>query len=260
YSLEGDPYGHDWVAPECDLSIRTGWFWHSSQNPKSPITLLDKYYTSVGRNCLLILNVPPNSSGLISDEDIQVLQNFTAMRQTIFSHNLAKDAIVSATNTRGGPNETHFTPSNVIEEGIYSYWAPNPKELQANWTLILDLRQLKSFNVLQAQEPIQLGQRVVEFHADVLTEGGVWKRIANGTTIGYKRLVLFPVVKAQFLRLVIDKSRADPLISYLGLYFDPYSMTHNLLNTSRRPSFDNIRAIDLRSNKNSSSVTVHSYA
>ncbi|PKU81257.1 Putative alpha-L-fucosidase 1 [Dendrobium catenatum] len=253
YALEGDPYGHDWVAPECDVSIRTGWFWHSSENPKSPMTLLDIYYTSVGRNCLLILNVPPNSSGLISDEDIQALQNFTAMRHTIFSQNLAKDAIVSASSTRGGPDESHFSPSNVIEEGIYSYWAPD--EFQATWTLILDLGQSISFNVLQAQEPIQMGQRVVEFHADVLKEGE-WEIIANGTTIGYKRLLLFPIVKAQFLRFVVDKSRADPLISYLGIYFDPFSPSHNLLSTSRRSSFNNIRDLDLRASKNSSRVSV----
>ncbi|KAL0920375.1 hypothetical protein M5K25_009505 [Dendrobium thyrsiflorum] len=242
YALEGDPYGHDWVAPECDVSIRTGWFWHSSENPKSPMTLLDIYYTSVGRNCLLLLNVPPNSSGLISYEDIQVLQNFTAMRHTIFSQNFAKEAIVSASSTRGGPNESHFSPSNVIEEGIYSYWAPD--EFQATWTLILDLGQSMSFNVLQAQEPIQMGQRVIEFHADVLKEGE-WKIIANGTTIGYKRLLLFPIVKAQFLRFVVDKSRADPLISYLGIYFDPFSPSHNLLNTSRRSSFNNIRDLSI---------------
>lgn len=253
YSLKGDPYGHDWVAPECDVSIRTGWFWHSSENPKSPMSLLDIYYTSVGRNCLLILNVPPNSSGLISDEDIQVLKNFTAMRHTIFSHNLTKDAIVSASSTRGGPDEYQFSPFNVIEEGIYSYWAP--KEFQLNWTLILDLGQSISFNVLQAQEPIQMGQRVIEFHVEVLKEGE-WKMIANGTTIGYKRLLLFPIVRARFLRFIIDKSRADPLISFLGLYLDPFSTTDNVLNNNRRSSFNDIRVIDSRTPKNYSSVAV----
>ncbi|KAK8956222.1 putative alpha-L-fucosidase 1 [Platanthera guangdongensis] len=243
YSLKGDPHGHDWVAPECDVSIRRGWFWHSSEHPKSPLALLEIYYTSVGRNCLLILNVPPNSLGLISDEDIQVLQNFTAMRRTIFSHNFAEDAIVSAGSTRGGLYDPRFIPSNVIQEGIRSYWAP--EECQTNWTLILDLRKSVSFNVLLAQEPIQMGQRVMEFHADVFKEGE-WRMIANGTTIGYKRLLLFPVEKAQLLRFVIDKSRADPLISYLGLYFDPFSTTQNLLNASRRPSFNDTGGIGLR--------------
>ncbi|KAG0459136.1 hypothetical protein HPP92_022264 [Vanilla planifolia] len=231
YSLKGDPYGHDWVAPECDVSIRKGWFWHSSEHPKSPMDLLDIYYKSVGRNCLLILNIPPNSSGLLPDEDLQVLRNFTALQKSIFSHNLAKDALVLASSTRGGPEESQFSPSNVVQEGIYTYWAPD--ELQTNWTLVLNFGQSVSFNVLQAQEPIQLGQRVIEFHVDVLLEGG-WEMIASGTTIGYKRILLFPMVKVQFLRFVIDKSRADPpLVSHLSVYVDPFSAAGNPHGSSR---------------------------
>ncbi|RYR77259.1 hypothetical protein HN51_001982 [Arachis hypogaea] len=65
-----------------------------------------------------------------------------------------------------------------------------------------------------------MGQRVSEFHLEALQQDGVWKRVTNGTTIGYQRLLLFPKVKSQHLKLVIDKSRADPLISYLGIYMD----------------------------------------
>ncbi|KAF3447993.1 hypothetical protein FNV43_RR08701 [Rhamnella rubrinervis] len=59
-----------------DVSIRLDWFWHASEIPKSARTLLDLYNKSFSRNCLLLLNVPSNSSGLISAEDIQVLQEF----------------------------------------------------------------------------------------------------------------------------------------------------------------------------------------
>ncbi|KAK4709248.1 hypothetical protein R3W88_030173 [Solanum pinnatisectum] len=49
YLSEGDALGHDWVPAECDVSIRTGWFWHASEKPKSAMTLLDLYYKSVSR-------------------------------------------------------------------------------------------------------------------------------------------------------------------------------------------------------------------
>ncbi|XLR47144.1 hypothetical protein S83_031804 [Arachis hypogaea] len=65
YVAEGDPAGHEWVPALCDVSIRPGWFWHLSELPKSVINLLEIYYKSVGQNCHLLLNVPPNSSGLI---------------------------------------------------------------------------------------------------------------------------------------------------------------------------------------------------
>lgn len=208
------------------------------EHPKPALTLLDIYYKSVGRNCLLILNVPPNSSGLISDEDLQVLQEFTILRRTIFSQNLAQGAIVYASSTRGGLSDPQFAPANIFQEGIYTYWAPDVH--QADWKISLDLGKLISFNVIQIQEPIQMGQRVIEFHIDVVKDGE-WMLLTNGTTIGYKRLLQFSMVKAQFLRFIIDKSRADPLISYLGAYLDPFSITHN----SAQSSFNHSKVIKM---------------
>ncbi|KAL8057689.1 hypothetical protein ABFX02_04G200100 [Erythranthe guttata] len=223
YSIGGDPFGHDWVPAECDVSIRPGWFWHPSESPKSALTLLDLYYKSVGRNCLLLLNVPPNSSGLISQQDIQVLKEFSDIRNSIFTLNLAKNATISANSTRGKTGDSRYGPRNVLEEGIYSYWAPNGSI--SEWILYLDFEEAVTFNVLLLQEPIQMGQRIIEFHLDFLNEGGEWEVVTGGTTVGYKRLLLFPSVKASRLRVVIDESRADPLVSYLGIYFDPFSIS-----------------------------------
>ncbi|KAG6570812.1 Alpha-L-fucosidase 1, partial [Cucurbita argyrosperma subsp. sororia] len=222
YSGEGDPFGHDWVPAECDVSIRPGWFWHPLEVPKSARTLLDIYYKSAGRNCLLLLNVPPNSSGLISAEDIQVLQEFTKIRDSIFSHNLAENALVDASSTRGNGEDDRFIPSNVLKEGIYTYWAPAQNH-QPTWSLYLNLQEFISFNVLHIQEPIHMGQRIVEFHFDVLNDEGVWRTVVRGSTVGYRRILKFPTVESQFLRLVIEKSRADPLVSYLGIHVDNFS-------------------------------------
>lgn len=232
YSSEGDPLGHDWVPAECDVSVRPGWFWHASEVPKSGRTLLDIYYKSVGRNCLLLLNVPPNSSGLISTEDIQVLQEFSELRRSIFSYNLAINALVNASSTRGGINNSHFEPRNILQEDIYTYWAP--EENQTDWALYLNLQDLVSFNVLQVQEPIHMGQRVIEFHLDILNEDEQWKKVINGTTVGYQRLLQFPTMKAQYLKFVIKKSRADPLISHFGIYMDQFSIMNNISDTSPR--------------------------
>lgn len=222
YSQEGDPFGHDWVPAECDVSIRPGWFWHASEAPKSARTLLDLYYKSVGRNCLLLLNVPPNSSGLISDEDIQVLREFNELRSSIFSNNLAEGGLVSASSVRGGLSGTRFGPWNILEKGIFSYWAPDKQ--QANWVIYLDFQEHVTFNVLEIQEPIHMGQRIIEFHLDILNERGQWQKVIDGTTVGYRRLMQFSRVEAHHLRLVIDKSRGDPLVAHLGIYLDSVSI------------------------------------
>lgn len=231
YSREGDQHGHDWVPAECDVSIRPGWFWHASESPKSAITLLDIYYKSVGRNCLLLLNVPPNSSGLISDEDVKVLQEFSELRNSIFSNNLAKHAIVTASSTRGGSNSP-FDASQVTEESIYTYWAPEKD--QACWVLYIDLTQKTAINVVQLREPIQLGQRVIVFRLDIMKGAGEWQNICNGTTIGYKRLLQFPRVESQYMRLVIKKARGDPLISFVGVHMDPYITLTSLPHTTEK--------------------------
>lgn len=219
--MEGDPFGHDWVPAECDVSIRPGWFWHPSEVPKSASTLLDIYYKSVGRNCLLLLNLPPNSSGLISAEDILVLQEFTKILESIFSHNLAVNAVLDASSTRGDGEDGRFIPANVLKEDIYTYWAP--AENESTWALYLNLLDSLSFNVLHIQEPIHMGQRIIEFHFDILNDKGVWRTVVKGSTVGYRRILRFPTVESQFLRLVIEKSRADPLISYLGIHVDNFS-------------------------------------
>ncbi|KAL6566837.1 L-fucose permease Glucose/galactose transporter [Orobanche minor] len=224
YSREGDPCGPEWVPAECDVSIRPGWFWHPSESPKSALTLLDIYYKSVGRNCLLLLNVPPNSSGLISEEDVQVLQEFFRIRNTIFSRNLAKNASsISASSTRGNKSEPRFSPLNLLEEGLYSYWAPDEAPSVSGWVLYFDFEEAVSFNVLMVQEAIQMGQRIVEFRLDFLNKSGEWEMVTSGTTVGYKRLLMFSTVRTSRLRFVVEKSRADPLVSYLGLYLDPFS-------------------------------------
>ena len=61
-------FGENWVPAECDVSIRPGWFYRSSEDTKvkSAATLVDLYERSVGRNCTLLLNVPPDRRGLSS--------------------------------------------------------------------------------------------------------------------------------------------------------------------------------------------------
>jgi alpha-L-fucosidase len=65
---EGNPDGNIWVAGEADVSIRPGWFYHSSEDTKvkNVNQLVELYYQSVGHNAVLMLNFPPNREGLIS--------------------------------------------------------------------------------------------------------------------------------------------------------------------------------------------------
>src|SRR5205814_1608064 len=71
----GTPDGTAWRPGETDVSIRPGWFHHSAedQRVKSVDELIELYFTSVGRNSKLLLNVPPTRAGLLHSTDVAQL-------------------------------------------------------------------------------------------------------------------------------------------------------------------------------------------
>jgi alpha-L-fucosidase len=79
---QGDPNGSAWRPGETDVSIRPGWFHHAAEDArvKSPDALVGLYFTSVGRNSKLLLNVPPTRDGLLADADVA---NLGAMRRKL---------------------------------------------------------------------------------------------------------------------------------------------------------------------------------
>ncbi len=93
-----------WYPAEVDVSIRPGWFYHGSEDTrvKTPAELLDIFYSSVGRNAVLLLNVPPNTLGLIGEADIRSLREMRRILNVTFRKNLAADAKVTASTQQEG--------------------------------------------------------------------------------------------------------------------------------------------------------------
>ncbi|KDP22366.1 hypothetical protein JCGZ_26197 [Jatropha curcas] len=218
YLNTGDPKGTDWVPAECDVSIRNGWFWHKAESPKKLSKLLEIYYKSVGRNCVLLLNVPPNSTGLVSDTDVQTLKEFRGAINTIFGTNLAEKCSFKVSSQRGG-KEGGFGPENVVDDDhLWSYWVPRDEEKESDWIEIRCKGGLR-FNVIRIQEAIGLGQRIKRH--EIYVDG---KTVAKGTTVGYKRLHRLQEVVAngQIVKIKILEARGVPLISSIGLHYDPF--------------------------------------
>lgn len=199
-----------WYPAETDVSIRKGWFFHENEKPKSVEKLLDIYVSSVGRNGVLLLNVPPDTRGLIHESDSTVLSEFGKQIRSIFSNNLAKDATVIAE----GKNA-----KALLDDDFDTYWTTN-SEKDSTATIELTLKESVTFNILQLQENIALGQRVESFVFDYW-DGNDWKTVSDGTTIGYKRILRFEPMTASKVRLRITSSRLNPNLSSLGLFKAP---------------------------------------
>ena len=183
--------GNQWLPGECDVSIRPGWFYHEAEDSKvkSLKHLSDIYFRSVGYNSVLLLNIPPDRKGLISEADVNRLKEFAAYRQQIFADNRVKK----------GRNYWNATSGS---EAVYS------------------LKPKSEINVVMLQEDITKGQRVEAFTVEALTDNG-WKEVGKGTTIGYKRMLRFPAVKAGRLRVKIDECRLTAHINQVAAYYAP---------------------------------------
>jgi alpha-L-fucosidase len=201
-----------WYPPEVDVSIRPGWFYHKKEDSlvKTPEQLIDIYFTSVGMNAVLLLNIPPDQRGLINEHDIKSLKGMREILDKTFKNNLAADAKVSVINGRKG-----FKTTSLLDNDNKTYWTTGENTNEAE--LELNLKTKSTFDCLMLQENIKNGQRVEEFSLEAFI-GGKWTEITKGTTIGYKRLLRFPEITTDRVKIKILKSRNCPEISSIGLY------------------------------------------
>ncbi|WP_254640163.1 discoidin domain-containing protein [Chitinophaga sp. GbtcB8] len=210
--------GDSWVPAEVNTSIRPGWFYHAYEDSrvKSLPDLLNTYYSSFGRNGALLLNFPVDRRGLIHETDEKAVLALAKAVKEAFAVNFAEKKKVSASNVRG--NVKTFGASMAVDGNKNTYWATDDAITAASLTI--DFGKPTTFNRFLAQEYIRLGQRVKAFKVEGLV-GGSWKELANGTTIGYKRILLFPAVTAAQLRFTITAAKSCPLISNIGVYNAP---------------------------------------
>lgn len=186
---DGDPAGTVWRPGETDVSIRPGWFYHPAEDSrvKTVDQLVELYFTSVGRNSKLLLNVPPTPEGLLSEVDTERLMGMRRQIDALFSTDQVKDA--------------------------RSAWRPAGR----SGTLELTLPQSRSLSILEAREDITRGQ-VVARHVFEGFSGGTWMTLARGTTIGHRRLHRIPAVTVDRLRLTIEDALAEPVGLQLGAW------------------------------------------
>ena len=215
----GDRPGSDWVPAECDVSIRPGWFYHAQEDMllKSGPTLVDLYYSSVGRGASFLLNLAPDRRGRIAEPDVSSLREFRRLLDATFAKDYAQGARVSASNIRGN-GDRRFAPSNVIDGKRDTYWSSDDQITTPE--LVLNLGRARTFNVVRLREYLPLGQRVEAFAVDVWKDNR-WQEFATGTSIGNSRLVRGPSVTTTRVRLRITKAPVCPAISEFALFAEP---------------------------------------
>jgi alpha-L-fucosidase len=186
----GDPAGRLWRPGETDVSIRPGWFYHPGEDDRvrSPEELVDLYFTSVGRNSKLLLNVPPTRAGLLNDRDID---NLRAMRRRL---------------------------TNMFAEDLAAHSRQHRRSTGARSAAIdIDLGRTVSVSIADLREDVTHGQ-VVARYSIIGSDGGPWQPVTSGTTIGFRKLDRFPAKQLRRVRLNIDDAVEPPRAVSLRLY------------------------------------------
>lgn len=170
----GHADGTVWRPGETDVSIRPGWFYHAAEDTRvrSAENLAELFFTSVGRNSKLLLNVPPTRDGMFHPVDVQRLAAMRAALDARFAHPITarrerwerRDAM-SATLTLSFPNGQRVRT--------------------------IDLR-----------ESIEDGQRVSRW--SLRSTGANGRVVAQGSTIGYRALRSVDLDGVMGLELAIE--------------------------------------------------------
>jgi alpha-L-fucosidase len=187
----GDPQGSLWRPAETDVSIRPGWFHHAAEDDRVKVVdqLTDIWFTSVGRNSKLLLNVPPTREGLLHATDVARLTALRARLTALFAEDFALGRRVLWRDT--GPR------AGVAE---------------------VDLGRTVRAGIVRLEEDIVQGQRVARYAVHGAADGA-WQELARGTTVGHRKLDRFDPTPVRRLRVTVEDAVA-PLPSRLriGVY------------------------------------------
>ncbi len=181
--------GVQWMPAECDVSIRPGWFWHSSENSrvKTAGQLMELYYRSVGRGAGLLLNVPPDRRGLLDDHDVASLEGF---RRDATQHVRDESGCFCEEEKVGSCDGACDAAGCDVQCGS-------------------DSREYRTWAAGRRIRTRPMG-------------GDGWNTFAKGTSVGARRIIrMGEPITARRVRVRFTPSADQSAISELGLFFEP---------------------------------------
>jgi alpha-L-fucosidase len=186
-----------WRPAECDTPLHKGhWFWHPNDEKslKSVSELMD-INRSVGRGCQLLLGITPDNRGLLPDADVARLKEFGEAIRRIYSNDLARQGTFRS-DPAGGNVALAF------DGNPETFWSAPPNTHSA--VLQVTFPKQVSFDRTVIMERLDSGQRIKKYDIEALV-GTKWRVLHTGTTIGHKKIDIFPLTTATGVRLrIID--------------------------------------------------------
>lgn len=192
-----------WYPAEVNTSIRPGWFYHKNEDSRvrSLEELKNIYLKSVGGNAAFLLNIPPCPDGYFAEPDMIRLSEMGEWLKGTFRDDLLRYA--------------RFKASSQADSGA-NYWITEKSD--GEMSLEAYLKDSITPGYLILQEEIKLGQRIESFVLEAFTDGK-WILAAEGTVVGYKRILkLESAVTSNRWRIRVTSARSSATLKTFSLY------------------------------------------
>ncbi len=178
------PQNAGWLPAEANLHTRNTWFW----SPGSDKTLRDVdfmmkvYFESIGRGANLLINMTPDTSGLIPETEVQRLGEFGNEICELFSAPLG----------------------HINQKQVYD-------------TLTLQISGEGKIGLIEIEEDISDGQHITHYVVEAYISDQ-WTMLASGSSIGRKRLHIIEPVETNQINLILIGDRENMVVKKFAVY------------------------------------------
>jgi alpha-L-fucosidase len=180
------PHSYGWIPAEANLHTRKTWFW----SPNSDETLRDidyltnVYMETIGRGANLLINMTPDMTGLIPSLEVVRLNEFGKTLDNLFKKQLGSALLVKGQEL----NET-----------------------------FVQFESKEKVNLLVIEEAIENGQNILNYKVEAFINNQ-WEIIAQGESIGRKRIELIQAVETKNIRLSLKGNGNKMFLKSFNVY------------------------------------------
>lgn len=188
---------------EADISVTNGWFYHENlyylfNKKRTAKYLADVFFNTVGGNASMLLNVPPNADGLISEREIETLEEFTRRIKAPFRKPI-EGSEFSMLRLDG--------TERAVTDGFFDF-------RDDETSVKIAVPEDKALATIYMEEDLRYSQRVEEFKVYAKYKDDVrYYEIYSGTVIGSGKIIRFPdYVDAEEIVITPTQSRKNPIL------------------------------------------------
>lgn len=158
--------GDQYIVWESNTIFSGDWFWNGDY-VKPVEEMLEHYYLTIGRGSTFLPNFAPAPDGKMTDKALRYAKAFGDKIKSIYENPIA----------------TLENAGESFEIALYN----------------------EPFTHIEIMEDLREGQKIAGYKIEIL-KNGIWERLAEGESIGHKRLHRFEPISAEAVRFSITKS------------------------------------------------------